>query len=207
MTIQARMSAGDPRLYCVERDLAHNFGAVAAETIQRLELGRWPAVTELQAKFQVSDEQLGQAIEGFCSAVAAARDSADEPMHECFSRCGFLDAPPQAQVAVMATLGLCMTGAYFQGVREAAFGRVTSLEGLAAAGRELHERLTLKAMEVPGLSESDLRWAMGSGSRSARLLTPEELEQQAAKPSPPAVTSCWQQFMRALQDLRAWWSK
>lgn len=143
MSLQARMSAGDPRLYNVSRDVAHNFGPVMMEVASRLEAGSLQSLDALLKEKGVSEEELGKAIQGLCLFVEKQMDY-KESMAAGLSRSGFLDRQPLAQVAVMAHLGSVLLGIHWAGVREA----------------------TLKG-EGPAAGYKGLRWY---GYRSAKLM-------------------------------------
>lgn len=143
--LQARMSENDPRLYNVNRDVAHNFGDVAREVAGRLEDNRWPVVGEILTKYNVTEDQLGLACEAFCKFVASSVDVPKERMNEALARSGWFNVPEVAQVAYMAYLGTVMTGYFYAGVRE------STIQG---AG--------------PALTYQDLR---DVGSRTSKLMT------------------------------------
>lgn len=121
-SVQARLSPNDPRLYNVNRDVAHNFAFVVGEVARCLEEGRWPALTRLAAARGVSDEDLGRACAALARFVAVQADDPAESMAACLARCGFLELPETAQVVVMAYLGTVTLGIHHRGVREATLG-------------------------------------------------------------------------------------
>lgn len=124
MSLQARMSEHDPRLYNVNRDLAHCFGTVMMEVAARIEDQRWPFLTELLRTHGVSDESLGEACAAVCRFVISTVDNPKENMHSCLARSGFFSCHEAAQVAVMAVLGTVVLGIHWVGVREATLGGV-----------------------------------------------------------------------------------
>ncbi len=135
--LQARFAQGDPRLYSVSRDVAHNFQFIALEVARRLRDNRWPALEELCAAHGVSAEELGAACQAFCSFVAGVLERPGETMEEGIRRSGFLAARGEAQVAFMACLGQVVAGVYWAGLREATAGGSTpplDCAALAAAG-------------------------------------------------------------------------
>lgn len=142
--LQARMSENDPRLYNVNRDVAHNFGDIVREVAGRLEDNRWPVVGQILTQHKVTEEQLGQACAAFCTFVASSVDVPKERMNEALARCGWFNVPEAAQVAYMAYLGTVVSGYFYAGVREA------TLQGVG-----------------PALTCQDLR---DVGGRAARLL-------------------------------------
>lgn len=143
--LQARMSENDPRLYNVNRDVAHNFGDVVREVAGRLEDARWPIIAEICKHYNVTEDQLGLACEAFCKFVASSVEVPKERMNEALARCGWFNVPEAAQVAYMAYLGTVMAGYFYAGVREAT---------LAGVG--------------PAQTYQDLREV---GSRASKLLT------------------------------------
>jgi hypothetical protein len=152
MTLQARMSEGDQRLYNPNRDVAHNFSTVVGEVADRLEEERWPAITAYLKDQDVTEEQLGAACKAFIEYVAGACDSPDEKMTEVLTRVGWYKVPEPAQVAYMAYLGTVMSGVYFVGAREATLGGegpCDNLEDLRKAGRECHKAMTVPKWRRP----------------------------------------------------------
>ena len=124
MSIQARASEWDHRLYNINRDVAHNFGDVMREVADRLEDGRWPVLAEIMEHYKISQEDLGRACEAFCIFVTSAADDRKERMGACLARSGWYDVPEHAQVALMAILGTVMSGYFWSGAREATLGGV-----------------------------------------------------------------------------------
>lgn len=119
MTLNARMSPHDPRLYNVSRDVAHNFGQVIQEVARRCEDGTWDTLQELLREKKVSDEEVGRCCQSLCRFIATQADDPKESMAGGMARCGFLDADPYARVVVAAYLGTVVLGYHWAGVREA----------------------------------------------------------------------------------------
>lgn len=127
MSLQARMTQGDQRLYNVNRDVAHNFDFVIQEVAKAVETGRWEALTTLAKAHQITDEQLGLACSALCKFIGVQADNPKESMAACLARCGWLDLPEQARMVVMCYLGMVTLGIHHAGVREA------TLEGVGPA--------------------------------------------------------------------------
>lgn len=158
--LQARMSEADPRLYNVNRDVAHNFGDVVREVAARLEDGAWPAVKAMLARQQVTEDQLGAACAAFCTFVASSVDVPKERMHEALQRSGWFAVPEAAQIAYMAYLGTVMTGYFYAGVREATLqgvGPAQTYQDLRAVGTR-----SAKVMAAP-------RWRRKIDALAARV--------------------------------------
>jgi hypothetical protein len=119
MSIQARMTPGDNRLYNPSRDLAHNFGAIVLEAAKSASSGRWPAITKLAKEKEIPDEILGKAFEIVTKFIGRQADDPKESMHSCLARCGWLELPEYARVCVVAYIGLITIGMQHAGVREA----------------------------------------------------------------------------------------
>lgn len=135
--LQARFAQGDPRLYSVNRDVAHNFQFIAREVARRLRDNQWPALESLCATHNVTPEELGQACQAFCSFVAGVLEQPNETMEESIQRSGFLSVREEAQIAFMACLGQVVAGVYWVGLREATAGGSTpplDAAALASAG-------------------------------------------------------------------------
>ena len=151
MTVQVRFEKNDPRLYNVERDVAHNFRFVAMEVAKRLERKPWPEL-DLALKHVPDDPQLGQAAQAFCTFVATAALTPTEDMSAALLRSGWFAVPPSAQVAYMAYLGQVMAGVYFHGVREATIGGqgpCSQVDDLLAAGREASRFMSIPRYRRP----------------------------------------------------------
>ena len=145
MSIQARMSEGDPRLYNVGRDVAHNFAHVMTTVAERLETGQWDAVQELARVHGVTEDELGKACEALCNFVAKNIEHR-ESMSAGLARFGFLDLHPMARVIVMAWLGNVTLGMHWAGVREATLGGTgpaMTYQDLADRGAECAKLLTM----------------------------------------------------------------
>jgi hypothetical protein len=146
MTVQARLSEADMRLYNVNRDIAHNFGDVVREVAARLEDERWDALAAYLREHEITMDQLGEACAAFCKFVGGACDDPKENMEQVLRRCGWFDVPEEAQIALMAVLGTVLSGYFFAGVRDAAVaedgGPSVKLRDLREAGRRAHEALT-----------------------------------------------------------------
>lgn len=119
MSLNARMTATDPRLYNVNRDVAHNFDFVIQEVAKCAEDRRWPALTKIAQAAGVSDTDVGAVCQAVIKFMGVQADNPKESMGACLARCGFLDLPEAARVVVMAYLGNVTLGIHFAGVREA----------------------------------------------------------------------------------------
>ena len=137
MTMQARFDANDPRLYAVERDVAHNFGSIAKIVASRLEHPqRWPALDNYmrskgfsyddkeksfvaKGKAKITDEELGRACKAYITFVASAAKYPEEDMSGTLERSGWNKVSEEAQFCVMAVLGSVMLGVYWAGARDA----------------------------------------------------------------------------------------
>lgn len=120
--MQARLTQNDTRLYTPDRDLAHCFGPFIERVAQRIEDGRWPALTRLANLEGIDEETLGKACQCLCHFIVTQVDTASETMAQGMDRCGWLDLPETARVIVMAHLGAITLGAHWAGVREATMG-------------------------------------------------------------------------------------
>lgn len=121
-SIQARMSKNDPRLYNVNRDIAHNFKEVATYVANRLEDELWPELADLLRSRGVTEDDLGNACESFVLFVGTGASDPDVDMPEALQKAGWHKLKPEAQIAVMAVLGTVILGMQFAGVREATLG-------------------------------------------------------------------------------------
>lgn len=119
MSLQARMSEHDSRLYDPNRDIAHNFRFVVEHIAKRMDEGRWDIATEVANVFHVTPDDLGEACAGFIRFVAGAAQKPKETMTQCLDRSGFLKAKPAAQLLHLAYLGSLLAGVYYRGAKEA----------------------------------------------------------------------------------------
>ena len=119
MTIQARMSASDNRLYNPNRDVAHNFSEVLHLVASRLEDETWVELKEVLARENVSMDDLGDACGCFCNYVASGKNHPNRSMFESLKSEKFFDCKPAAQIAVLASIGVCYAGIMHAGIREA----------------------------------------------------------------------------------------
>jgi len=122
MTLQARMTADDRRLYNPARDVAHNFQEVMNLVAGRLEDYAWPELNEVLAREGITIDDLGEACGAYCRYLASAAQEPNVSMAEGLARSGFTQCEPAAQVAVMAMLGTCYSGIQHAGIREASVG-------------------------------------------------------------------------------------
>lgn len=124
MSLNARMTASDPRLYNVNRDVAHNFDFVIQEVAKSVETGRWEPLTRLAKAHKVSDNDLGKCCAALCKFVYVQAENPKESMAACLARCGWQELPEIARVVVMAYLGIITLGIHHRGVREATMNGV-----------------------------------------------------------------------------------
>lgn len=122
MSLNARMSEADPRLYNPTRDVAHCFGDVMREVAGRLEDQRWSALADWLKAEGVTQDDLGEACRAACLFVASAMDDKQEGMAACLTRCGFFDVKEPAQAALCAIMGTVMLGYFWSGVHEVTIG-------------------------------------------------------------------------------------
>jgi len=122
MSLQARLSENDPRLYNSYRDVAHCFGDVMREVAARLEDRRWPELDAILTKEGITMDQLGDACAAACTFVQTATELPKEKMHEALERSGWWKVPAPAQMALCAMIGTVMFGYFYAGVREATLG-------------------------------------------------------------------------------------
>lgn len=128
MTLNARMSQQDPRLYSPNRDVAHNFGEIIMEVAKRCEEGNWDTLREYAKEKGLTDEDLGKVCQAVCQFVAKDPEKG-ESMAVGLSKSGFLDLPPAGRVVVMAYLGVVTLGVHWAGVREATINGVGPAQG------------------------------------------------------------------------------
>jgi len=128
MSLQARMTEGDPRLYNPSRDVAHNFKSVMEMVADRLEhTSTWTELAAILKREKVSENDLGEACAAYCRYLIQAVDDPKKPMANAIEDAGFFKTKPAAQVAVMAMIGTVYAGMHHVGVREATMGNVGPL--------------------------------------------------------------------------------
>lgn len=153
MPLQARFQEHDPRLYNVNRDLAHNFKEVLELTAARLEDGTWTELDEFLKENEVSMEDLGEACAAFCTYVASAATDKKADMLTGLTNSGWFDCKVGAQAGYLAVLGTVLAGVAHRGIREATLdedGPALKVGELVAAGDTC-----LKAMRI---SKWKRRW-------------------------------------------------
>jgi hypothetical protein len=130
MGLQARLSEHDPRLYNVNRDVAHCFGTVMREVAARLEDDKWQVLVDYLRREKVTMDQLGAACQAAIVFVQSSTDHKKEKMGEALARSGWHAVPEPAQVALCAIMGTVLLGIFWVGVREATLGGVGPVQSL-----------------------------------------------------------------------------
>jgi len=148
MSLQARFSANDNRLYRPERDVAHNFGSIAMVVAQRLEeLENTPGVlSDFKKHFQITDDELGEACAAFCKFVVSASDPKSKSMAQSLEESGWFAVKEPAQFLYVALLGTVISGVYWSGVREASIANYNPCENykeLAEHGVRISRIMTM----------------------------------------------------------------
>jgi hypothetical protein len=123
MTLQARMSAEDRRLYNPSRDVAHNFQQVMELVAGRLEDRDWVELNKILHRENVSMDDLGEACGAYCQYLANTVNSPNLSMFNSLEQSGFFKCKPAAQVAVLAMIGTCYAGMHYVGIREATIAK------------------------------------------------------------------------------------
>ena len=122
MTMQARMTANDQRLYNPSRDVAHNFQQVMELVAGRLEDASWTELDEVLQREHITLDDLGEACGAYCNYLTASAKFPERTMYDSLEQCGFFKTKPAAQVAVLAMIGTCYAGIQHAGIREATIG-------------------------------------------------------------------------------------
>ena len=135
MSLNARMSKEDPRLYHPGRDVAHNFKDVMGHVNRRLRDRTWPELEEFMVKAGVPDTEVDKAFCCLIAFVSSAYEKGKTSFETCFEETGWFELQPCAQIAVMATLGLVILGYHYTGVREVTLAG----EGPAAELKDLDQ--------------------------------------------------------------------
>jgi len=130
------MSEGDPRLYSVNRDVAHNFKDIMRIVADRLRNRCWPGLEAVMATEHVTDQNVSQAFDCLCRFILSAQEHPRMPFEEALAKSGFEQCQNAAQVAVLAMLGSVTLGYHFVGVREATIGGVGPAKELADLAQE-----------------------------------------------------------------------
>lgn len=156
MSLQARMSESDRRLYNPSRDVAHNFKEVLQLVAARLEDNKWPELSALLLREQVSMDDLGEACASYCMYVASAVEDPNKSMFAGIHDSGFFKCKPAAQIAVMAMIGVSYAGIQHAGIREATIsgeGPLQTVSQLVASADKLR-----KYLNKPLWQRKLLRW-------------------------------------------------
>ena len=120
--LQARMTENDPRLYNVNRDLAHNYKQILELVAARLEDGTWKELDGILKENDVTMDDLGEACAAFCRYVASATTEKKASMFEGLEQAGWFECKPLAQAAYLAVTGTVVAGIAHRGIREATLG-------------------------------------------------------------------------------------
>jgi hypothetical protein len=190
VSLQARASQWDHRLYNINRDVAHNFGDVMREVAARLEDERWPALKEVCDRYFVTQDDLGAACQAFCIFVASSTDVKRESMGACLARAGWDKVPEVAQIALMAIIGTVVSGYYFAGVREATIdgnGPTATYQDLRDAGSRCSRELAVKPWQRK-LRRLQARWLKIKDALLGREPHAPGLPDLQPVATPPAVT-------------------
>ena len=145
-SLQARLSETDPRLYNINRDLAHNMKDMLTRVYQRLEKRSWPELEQLLDTLGVPDTEVGKTFDCLCQYMKLQEDNMREEYMVLLDKAGWFKCHPAAQVAILAVLGTVVLGYHYAGVREATLGGVgpaASLQELADAGEKFSKLMTL----------------------------------------------------------------
>jgi hypothetical protein len=153
MTMQARMTANDQRLYNPSRDVAHNFQQVMEMVAGRLEDYSWTELAEVLKREGITMDDLGEACGAYCDYLATSAKMPHWSMYDSLEHCGFFKTKPAAQVAVLAMIGTCYAGIQYAGIREATVGG----EGPLATIEELMVHAQ-RFREYTGMSRRRRRW-------------------------------------------------
>lgn len=146
------MNEADPRLYNVNRDVAHNFRQVMERVFNRLQQRLWPELESLLSAHQVTDREVSQAFDALCKFIGGAQDNMRVEFQTALAQAGWFKCRPEAQVAVMSVLGTVILGYHFAGVREATLGGegpALTLTTLASKGEELAAFLAIPRWKRP----------------------------------------------------------
>jgi|TARA_R110000824_G_scaffold82768_15_gene207522 hypothetical protein len=120
--LQARFSEHDPRLYNVNRDLAHNYKRILEVVAARLEDGSWVELDAHLKENGVTMDELGEACAAFCRYVASAATDKKSDMFDGLTKAGWFECEPLAQAAYLAVMGTVVAGMAHRGIREATLG-------------------------------------------------------------------------------------
>jgi hypothetical protein len=162
MSLQARMTQGDPRLYDPSRDVAHNFIDVVKTTAHQLEhiATAWPEMAQVLSRESVNEHDLGEACGALCTYLIETADKTKRnvSVEQAFTNAGFFNLKPAAQIAVMAMVGLIYSGMFYRGARQATMidsGPLLEVPELVAAGGMLAKFVaTRKTQETTPCSAS-----------------------------------------------------
>lgn len=152
--LQARFDEHDPRLYNVNRDLAHNYKRILEVVAARLEDGAWKELDDHLKDNGVTMDDLGEACGAFCRYVASGAVDKNSDMLEGLTNAGWFECKPLAQAAYLAVMGTVVAGMAHRGIREATLdedGPALKMEDLTEAGEQC-----LAALRVPKWRR---RWA------------------------------------------------
>lgn len=154
MSIQARMSANDQRLYNPNRDVAHNFSGVVERLIDNYDNRGWAELRDFTDANGITDEDIANTLNSFVTAILYSKDKDKKNLsvHAALKDSGFFEQKLLAQVTIMSLLGQIYTGMHYVGIREASLGSegpMYELDSLLDAAMTLREKMSKKDDSKP----------------------------------------------------------
>lgn len=121
MPLQLRPVGSQEPLYSIERDLALIFEQLAGHVPTALKsqnMSSW--ISNHIAEHHLTEEQLQKAAASFLQGLDNFRDPDIEGVGQAFHASGFWDLPEPCRLAVLASMGLIITNAFYRSIRQLA---------------------------------------------------------------------------------------
>ncbi len=120
MSTHMRLKGSEGELYTPGRDLAYCFHDMVENVANRFSENKWPALMALMEREKIEFPQLQAGMDSFCRFLVEAQQKPDRDIRESMRSSGWLDQPPQVQIAINAMLGSVVMGQLFAAVRDLA---------------------------------------------------------------------------------------
>lgn len=117
MSLQIIPRQGDMPISAA-RDLRYCYPQVLRVVVQNFNERKWPELMALTEEHGIDFGQLCDAMSSYETFLVDSCKYPEDDMHQCLVRAGWFEHRPAAQIAIMAMLGITMTGQLFYSVRE-----------------------------------------------------------------------------------------
>jgi hypothetical protein len=131
--------------YNPHRDIAYVYSDLLVRAEKITLNDKWAPLTQILAEHDVDPEEVAEAWVALAQFMNEGQDLPDMPMQDLLDKNGWFQVNPMANVAVCATIGRVMIGAYCTAMRDT-FDRETdkprTREEIADAGESLARHMS-----------------------------------------------------------------